>query len=177
MGRRKCRSTLSSALRLMPSILPATRRTTTALQLHYNLFVGHDERSGREPDIRPACPVASTLATGSRMLGVRQTLSLNSLNRERDRSFVQHRQLNSGSAVGQARRQSTAHRRRAPARDRLTRDLRETLLASPGATIYVLTPVFYPSEPTYDRQLSAHRTHPRSYGTRKTLAYPGAHEY
>ena len=28
------------------------------------LNVGHDERSGREPDIRPACPVASTPATG-----------------------------------------------------------------------------------------------------------------
>ena len=29
------------------------------------LDVGHDERSGSEPDIRPACPVASTPATGS----------------------------------------------------------------------------------------------------------------
>ena len=37
-------------------------------------FVGHDERSGIEPDIRPACPVASTPATGS--FGVRHDLSL-----------------------------------------------------------------------------------------------------
>ena len=31
--------------------------------------VGHDERSGSEPDIRPGCPVASTLAIGSSGLG------------------------------------------------------------------------------------------------------------
>ena len=30
-----------------------------------SVHVGHDERSGSEPDIRPGCPVANTLAFGS----------------------------------------------------------------------------------------------------------------
>ena len=40
------------------------------------MYVGHDERSGSEPDSRPGCPVASTLATES--LGSGKTKFLNS---------------------------------------------------------------------------------------------------
>ena len=31
-----------------------------------SVYVGHDERSGSEPDIRPTCPVASTRAIADR---------------------------------------------------------------------------------------------------------------
>ena len=39
------------------------------VKVYWSRLVGHDERSGSEPDIRPPCPVAGTLAIASMVLG------------------------------------------------------------------------------------------------------------
>ena len=57
-------------LRLAPSTLPTGGdmdydSMTPGQRCITSVYVGHDERSGSEPDIRPSCPVASTRAIGS----------------------------------------------------------------------------------------------------------------
>ena len=43
-------------------------------------YVGHDERSGSEPDIRPGSRVPGSQYASYRIVGVRQNQCLNSLN-------------------------------------------------------------------------------------------------